>query len=620
MREWQGVLETLKKNKNPLYDLYKDASPEVTDKIIFYFQEEEAQQKAQKKWPKLQKHLPPHWQSKRIACVVGNAPSHTLPGLSNGKKPRGMQKTGSSPLQALNHEPLDDRITPALQKAIDAEKKCAALYKSLTEKTQLLATATVEVSFLWRLRVGGLRGFRELLLPALHPIYGVPYIPASSLKGVIRAYGRQNLPQGEVERLLGTLEGGIGRVQILDAFPTQPCLDLDITTPQWNWQDDRIVYQPAPHVMLSMLKPTLTIGLAPTARGTPEDVAVVREWVKPALTGGLGARVSSGYGCTTVKSALPHSCKHDFQLWTEGMYGATPPTRENGRRGKPEFRPTAIRGVLRYWFRVLGLSLYPLAQCREVEAQLFGTIAPQTRQGSCTIAVDWLEEVGSRTYPDFYEGEIVLASQNATHLRLLEYLLYLATHLGGVGHGSRRPLHWNHPYPGLRGCYWAVESLQLPCDQEDWRRFFEEIGERLRAVASPQGKPETHSPGKGRHRYQDVLDQQACVFLVPNRGLRHPEQVKDWSVEGCGVDVRGEALDWLYSSGFKGRNRQGGGNAYVGGDLEIPSFVVIKSNFPEGKIPYQAVTIFGAKQSDRAAFARSLSQVNGIRILSTFLG
>lgn len=92
MREWQGVLETLKKNKNPLYDLYKDASPEVTDKIIFYFQEEEAQQKAQKKWPKLQKHLPPHWQSKRIACVVGNAPSILSQGCRMGKNRGGCKK------------------------------------------------------------------------------------------------------------------------------------------------------------------------------------------------------------------------------------------------------------------------------------------------------------------------------------------------------------------------------------------------------------------------------------------------------------------------------------------------------------------------------------------------
>ncbi|WP_200892607.1 RAMP superfamily CRISPR-associated protein [Aliterella atlantica] len=30
-----------------------------------------------------------------------------------------------------------------------------------------------------------MRGFRELLLPVFYPVYGVPYIPSSSLKGAI---------------------------------------------------------------------------------------------------------------------------------------------------------------------------------------------------------------------------------------------------------------------------------------------------------------------------------------------------------------------------------------------------------------------------------------------------
>jgi len=621
MKEWQDVLDQLNKNKNPLYDLYKDATPDIGgDNITFYFREEEPKKAAQKKWQKLKKYLPPHWQQKRIGYAVGNSPSATLSVSAKGKtgKKIGTQKTGSSPRQALIHQELSDRADPALQAAVDAEKNCAALYKTLTEKTQLLATATVDVSFLWRVRVGGMRGFDELLLPAFHPIYGVPYVPASSLKGVIRAWARRHRPEAEVERLLGTLEGGVGRVQMFDAFPTAPCLDVDIATPQWHWESDRISYQPEPHALLSMLRPTFKIGLAPTGRGTPEDAATVREWVEPALSSGLGSRVSSGYGRTTLTStsASCPSSAHPFELWTQGMYGIAPPTKENRWRGTPEFRPTAIRGVLRYWFRALALGLYPLARCRELEAELFGTIAPEPREGGCRVAVDWLEEPGNRTRPHLYEGEIGLEAKTRSHLRLLELLLHLATHLGGAGRGSRRPLHWNDPYPGLRGCYWAVESLKLPCRKADWQRFFEEIRAAFRAIASPQGTQETHRPGQPKRRSQDVLDGQARLFLVPCRGLKHPENVSNWKAEGLEVSVRGEALDLLYSSDrFKGKNQRGEGNENVGGGLETPSFVLIQSNFPEGGIPYQAVTIFGARGGDRATFAREVDKLDSIRIL-----
>ena len=53
-----------------------------------------------------------------------------------------------------------------------------------------------------------------------------------------------------------------------------------------------------------------------------------------------------------------------------------------------------------------------------------------------------------------HKGTIVLEAKEKKYLTLMEKVLQLASHLGGVGRGSRRPLHWNDPYPGLRGCHW----------------------------------------------------------------------------------------------------------------------------------------------------------------------
>ncbi|MEM9543637.1 MAG: RAMP superfamily CRISPR-associated protein [Cyanobacteria bacterium P01_E01_bin.42] len=629
MKEWQQVLDKLKKNKNPLYDLYKDGIPEVGKEILFSFPTEEAKQAAQKKWQKLQKQLPPLWQGKRITYTVGvpqSSARERSPDKTNKKngKSRRSQRI-FNPLQALNHTLFSDRPEPALIAAVKAEDNCEALYKELTQKTEYLATETFDVEFIWRVRVGGIRGFRELLLPVFHPVYGVPYVPSSSLKGVLRAWARQHQSKSELERLLGTLDDGVGCVQIFDAFPLAPCLDVDMATPQWTWDNDRVTYQPAPHALLSMLEPTFKIGVAPTSRGTSEDARIVRDWLKEALSLGIGSRVGSGYGRTTKsRSSLPHNIEYAFQLRSQGMYGAVPPTKENRWQGEAEFRPTALRGVLRYWFRAVALSLYSPTQCKDLEGQLFGAIEPQSQEGSLRIAVDWTEDGGDGNNPHLYEGIILLEAKEAkevkesSRLKLLERLLILATHLGGMGRGSRRSLHWNDPYPGLRGCYWQLEESKLPYKKKDWLAFIQDLKTTFLAIAppAPNSSPSSQSPGKPKKRYQDVLDSNTRLFLVLCPGLKHPEKVRDWPKEGKQLSVRGEALDLLYSSDkFKGRNQQGRGNENVGGGLKTPSFVTIQSNFPDDEIPYQAVTVFGANQRDRAAFVTELKKLTHIQIL-----
>jgi hypothetical protein len=74
-----------------------------------------------------------------------------------------------------------------LKSTVAAEQSCNEIYQKLRDRTLKLVDNqeedTLNVAFNWRLRVGGTRGFRELLLPVLHPVFGIPYIPASTLKG-----------------------------------------------------------------------------------------------------------------------------------------------------------------------------------------------------------------------------------------------------------------------------------------------------------------------------------------------------------------------------------------------------------------------------------------------------
>lgn len=641
---WLAFLEKLQKDKNPLYELLKGSHLNEGENLIVYVCDEEIQKQAKSKLGKLTAKLFeffPQWKHKKLYFEVGN-----LPQMTPSEPPRNVaaparvpnrhisprnaaiarQQTLCSPLQALNQMLFKKLSQPALEAAVSAEKTCQQLYEQLTAKTQLIATEVLSVQFPWRVRVGGTRGFQEILLPVFHPVYGVPYVPSSSIKGAVLAWARQN-GKPEIDRLLGTLDNGIGCVQFLDAFPTKPCLSVDMANPNWHWDGDRIKYKPEPHPLLSMEQPELAIGLALTSRGNnSKDVETVREWLEQTLAAsGIGSRVSSGYGRTALTSQRStnnvFTKSYTFELWTAGMYGAY--------QGMPEFRPTAVRGMLRYWFRAIALGIYPPQQCKTLEAELFGTIEPRSKVGSIGIGVEWEEkQTGNRDRPFHYSGTIHLEARQTNrlpliekNLQLIEKILELSSHLGGIGRGSRRPLHWNNPQPGLRGCHWELATNQLPYNDREWLNFLRGVRSAFLEVQQPTGNPATCPPGNPGDRRQDVLNAQSRIYLVAFPDLLHPKSIKNWQTEGKEIDVRGEALELLYEPQFKGVNQQNIGNENVGGRIprnddtestSTPSYVIIKSNFPQQGRHYQAVTIFG-DHPDCAAFVNALPR-NSIRV------
>jgi CRISPR-associated protein Cmr6 len=659
-QEWQTVIEKLKKNKNPLYELLKDSGlDEDGDNLKLYIPNEDNKKLAQGKIPKIQAQLPVHWKKRRLNIELGEPPGKGSQSSVNKSVNRpnsrsislpvmGKPKSLQSPLQKLNNfvnfnfdRNGKELVQGALEAAAIADQTCASLYEQLTEKTKKLADDTITVEFPWRLRVGGIRGFRELLLPVFHSVYGVPYIPSSSLKGAIRAIALQDKSNfSEVERLLGTLDDGIGCVQILDAFPTAPSLNVDMANPQWHWENGQVKYNSVPHPLLSMKHPEFVIGLSLTSRGKNlDDVQKVKDWLEKALAAGIGSRVSAGYGRTALNASLAYSSSHDFQLWTQGIYGAD--TQQS------EFRPVALRGLLRYWFRAISLGIYSPIESKEFEAILFGTIDPKSQEGTIRIGVEWEEREKQKSgNPYFYKGKILLESKEQQHLTLIEKLLHLSSHISGIGRGSRRPLHWNDPR--MRGCHWELSESKLACEQKAWQDLIQQVLNAFLVVRKPQSLPNaakslglnksivappvkrsTVSPPIKRsqktdttdnfdnsdNRYQDVFNNQAYIYLVPSSKMKHPKDVQDWPQKGNTALVRGEALELLYSSpDYKGVNREGRGNPEVGGKLGIPSFVIIKSNFPDSGQPYQTVTVFGSDNKARAAFIEALPK-DSIKVL-----
>ncbi|MFB2921829.1 RAMP superfamily CRISPR-associated protein [Aerosakkonema funiforme] len=620
---WQEFIQTELKTGTKIGKIFEKAGfGSYENKILkLYFADETLSKAAKGQIEPLKKKLPRQFfPCDKVECITGSIPTTSPP--TAGKKLVSSAKFGN-PLQALNFAEFginpkgEEIVQPVLKEAEKAEATCDRIYANLKQRTIDLVGSegiTIPISFNWRVRVGGTRGFRELLLPVFHPVFGIPYIPASSLKGAARAWARQSSDAKQIEELLGTLENNTAKaakVEFLDAFPTKHCLSVDVATPQWHWQSKQVTYKPEPHPLLSMEQPELLIGLRPTARGNNDDVKKVKDWLENALkSGGIGCRVSSGYGRALGQQPLfRHNQSYNFELWTQGMYGSEPPTKENRWQGDAEFRPTAMRGILRYWFRAVALGFYDAETCQTLEETLFGKLGQQGK-----ISISTIVNPNSKQNPFFYAGRIFLEAKEQKYLDLISKLLVLASHLGGVGRGSRRPLHLLNGR--MRGCHWFVTEQNLPLeyDTQKWETFFTQLKTVFQAVKTPIGS-HTGDPGRHKARQQDVLDKNAQIWLLKSSGQIEPAKVKNWETEGDSDAVRGSALNLLYSSDrFKGQNQEGQGNPNVGGALETPSFVWIKSLFPANQLPYQAVTIFGTNHPERQKFAEALKKQGAILV------
>ncbi|QFU02558.1 RAMP superfamily protein [Halomonas sp. THAF5a] len=156
-----------------------------------------------------------------------------------------------------------------------------------------------------------------------HPTLGVPYLPGSSVKGLVRAWIEQHLaePEAALKRIFGSRskdpaasdEFVAGEVLFFDALPVEPVsLVIDTMTPhmgQWyeqgaeqpgiretlpaDWHD------PVPVPFLAVKQTSLAFPFAPRVRrdDTPALLALVEEMLERALWhAGAGAKTAAGYG------------------------------------------------------------------------------------------------------------------------------------------------------------------------------------------------------------------------------------------------------------------------------------------------------------------------------------
>ena len=143
---------------------------------------------------------------------------------------------------------------------------------------------------------------------AWHPTLGTPYLPGSSVKGLVRAWARTDAepsPDGATRnRLLGCREQS-GAICFLDAIPTAPVkLEADVMTPhyaQWNANDlpgDWRSPTPIPFLVTAP-RTQFLFSFAPRtgAKLNKDDLTTISCWLESALEwAGAGAKTAVGYG------------------------------------------------------------------------------------------------------------------------------------------------------------------------------------------------------------------------------------------------------------------------------------------------------------------------------------
>lgn len=141
---------------------------------------------------------------------------------------------------------------------------------------------------------------------AWHPALGTPYLPGSSIKGLVRAWAKRDVdpkPDGQVvERLLGSPRRA-GSMCFLDAVPVEPVrLEADVITPHyagWDTDDppgDWRSPMPIPFLVTAPNTPFL-FGFVPRCPTPTPDLNSVSDWLMSALAwAGAGAKTAVGYG------------------------------------------------------------------------------------------------------------------------------------------------------------------------------------------------------------------------------------------------------------------------------------------------------------------------------------
>lgn len=533
----------------------------------------------------------------------------------------------------LEDNPDNETKGILLQEAVGKSRHYQQYFQGRNDATELIADNTFDVKCTWRVRVGGMRGPEDMLLPAFDAA-GMPYIPASSLRGVARAWGLRETSKAEVESCLGSLdapeEHQAGKVIFLDAYPLAKAwgqqeggLAIDIANSIWKWEQSEPTYAPNPNLFLSLKKTTFLVGLRRTRRCDDRTFDRVKSWLIQGLQAGIGSQVNSGYGEMQIKGHSPPEpfLQVSFTLTGQLIHSYQHLTWDSqrqryNRETEAEVRSPALKSMLRYWFRAFALGVLDSKELRDrLEPELFGAIEPQ-KQGAIKCRVEEVKSPKPRRKEQddkkclsqqgklqlsFSEG-IATEKEDAVR-QLFCNLTWLAFHLGGVGQGARRPKYKRNSKPYYRGCqlratfvrpqecYWPDLPNELSRFQLLFREKLDGFYDALALLSGRSLSPQGSAAGKFREFVQFVGNDCLIVVCRGDRDFDPTDEEKPLALR---------ILHRLADRGNHTFDRE-----LCGDNKSNPSPVSIADLGL-----YQVVTVFGAGANRRRQYLRELENAS----------
>jgi CRISPR-associated protein Cmr6 len=458
------------------------------------------------------------------------------------------------------------------------------------------------------------------------------YIPAASIRGIVRAWVSQH-PElvPEMQKLLGhqnSAEIVAGKIEFLDAFPNQPTkLTLDITNPQQNFQVFH-TGSASPQSLYTLgdghQKIEITIGIRGCRNAQAEDVATVWEWLQQALsTQGIGSRTASGYGALTAPTgydpspelpSLPagdSSKKLNFTLYSQGSAGANTTI--------PELRPTHWRGWLRSWLLRFCLGVMEKADAEATVDELFGSLK---HKGLVRLQMKIDRIDPSRNTPKFYRwmGSFEISAPTDILDEVILPIIKIAVRVGGVGRGWRRPLHRfiletkaGGKFDTARGCHLELTRSRADVVTNSTPTKLDLAGNDLNLIYDVFRDAVVNN-WDDRYRENisninaEVFSPNTCaVYRVPEP-YQNPIDLKtlNW-IQGETPATRGRGMELIYQPKYK---RQ----VDVGGKTSACSWVSIKrvnGSKPEDLCQEVVCIFMGNQNTLRSDFLADLAKIPG---------
>jgi CRISPR-associated protein Cmr6 len=134
---------------------------------------------------------------------------------------------------------------------------------------------------------------------AFHPILNVPYIPASCIKGAIRAYVEVNELVSDPTQIFGAAGTETGKILVTDAFPLKwnnVLLEPEVTTPIYRDSAKEHEASPTPIIYLTIARNVTFRFIVAMRDVSKEQEHAIKNWIQAALKEGLGSKTMLGYG------------------------------------------------------------------------------------------------------------------------------------------------------------------------------------------------------------------------------------------------------------------------------------------------------------------------------------